>query len=122
MRTYLYIAIAAAFMIAGPVACNKDTAPSTPALTIAETAPASSGMSNTDALSYGIGMDIGTKIKVDLPDLDHDIVMLGIRHAMTNTTPLMTEEQFNATIKEYQQKMATQTPQGANGTLPAGHP
>lgn len=122
MRTYLYIAIATAILIAGPVACNKDTAPSAPALTIAETAPASSGMTNSDALSYGIGMDIGTKIKEDLSDLNHDIVMLGIRHAMTNTTPLLTEEQFMATIREYQQKMAERTAPAANGTLPAGHP
>ncbi len=74
-------------------------------------APASSSAADAalptqkDKLSYAIGMNIGKGLHRDSVDIDPNIMLRGLKDAMSGGSTLMTDEQAQATIMELQQQL-----------------
>jgi FKBP-type peptidyl-prolyl cis-trans isomerase FklB len=58
-----------------------------------------------DRVSYSIGLNIGTDFKAQGMDIDADLLALGIKDAVADAEPLLSEEQIRETIMAYQQEM-----------------
>ncbi len=58
-----------------------------------------------DKLSYAIGMNIGRGLHRDNVDIDPNLLLRGLKDAMSGGRTLMTEEQAQATIVELQNQM-----------------
>ncbi|GAU08289.1 FKBP-type peptidyl-prolyl cis-trans isomerase [Desulfoplanes formicivorans] len=86
-------------LLALTVACNQENEK-------AATSKASQTLTTQqDKVSYSIGMDIGTTIKQQGFDVDPALVALGINHAFTNATTLLTPEQAKEVLAQWQQDM-----------------
>ena len=53
--------------------------------------------------SYGIGLDIGRRLKAASADVDPDMITRGLKDALLGTKPMLTDEQLQVVMKEYQQ-------------------
>ncbi len=80
---------------------------------LARTAAAQNQQTLTDPkakISYALGMDLGTQLKKQSVDIDPDILLQGLKAALSGTNALLTPEQAQAAINELQnqlrQKMA----------------
>ncbi len=58
-----------------------------------------------DKVSYSIGLNIGADFKAQGMDIDADLLALGIKDAVADAQPLLSEEQIRETIMAYQQEM-----------------
>jgi len=58
-----------------------------------------------DKVSYSIGLDIGNTFKKQKMDINTDILMTGLKDAMSGGKPLMTEEQVKETMTAYSKSM-----------------
>ena len=66
-----------------------------------------------DKLSYALGMDIGGSLKSQSIDIDPDKFARGIKDVVEDNKALLTNEEFQATMTKFQQKMvAKQADQG----------
>lgn len=59
----------------------------------------------TDKASYAFGMNIGKSIKSEDVDLNIDVLVRGIRDAIAEKEPLLTEEEVDAVFDEFQKEM-----------------
>jgi FKBP-type peptidyl-prolyl cis-trans isomerase FklB len=59
----------------------------------------------TDRVSYGIGLNIGRDFKEQHINVDPDLLAQGIRDAMAGREPLLTDEQMQQAMMEFQQEM-----------------
>lgn len=57
-------------------------------------------------VSYGMGLNLGKRIKEEFA-LDVDAFAGGVRHAMNDAEPLMTDEQIMETMQKFQQEQIT---------------
>ena len=58
-----------------------------------------------DKVSYSIGLDIGNTFKKQNMDINPEVLMSGLRDAMTGKKPLLTEEQVKETMTAYSKSM-----------------
>lgn len=61
-----------------------------------------------DKASYSIGINIGNSLKQQSLDLNPDMVAAGIRDVLSNAKPLLTEQEIQATLMEFQKQMLGQ--------------
>jgi FKBP-type peptidyl-prolyl cis-trans isomerase FklB len=68
--------------------------------------------SQREKASYGVGMNVGSRFKHDLIELDTEAFIRGIRDALAGTKPAVTEKEIEEAIgamtKEVEQKMSEQ--------------
>ena len=57
---------------------------------------------DTDKLSYSIGMNIGSGFKAQSIEVNTDMLVRGVQDALKGTKPLMTEEEMKATLTALQ--------------------
>lgn len=67
--------------------------------------PAAAPKSLKERVSYVVGLRIGQQMKGDEMDVDPDTVMRGFRDAMAGVKPALTEEEMDATFREFQKAM-----------------
>jgi FKBP-type peptidyl-prolyl cis-trans isomerase len=65
-------------------------------------------------ISYSIGLNIGKNCKQDQIDLDMEALMRGVKDAMSDSTPLLTQAQIQETMQKLQQEMMTKQNEKAN--------
>jgi len=71
-------------------------------------APSPDGLSTSQAqASYAIGYNLGSSMRADGVPLDEPAFMRGVRDALSNTKPPLSEEQLNAAIRQLQTDLAT---------------
>ena len=58
-----------------------------------------------DKVSYSIGLDIGSTFKKQGMDINADVLLAGLRDALSGAKPLMTEEQIKETMTAYSKMM-----------------
>ena len=58
-----------------------------------------------EKVSYSIGLDIGNTFKKQNMDINPDILMAGLRDALTGKTPLLNEEQVKEVMMAYSKTM-----------------
>jgi FKBP-type peptidyl-prolyl cis-trans isomerase len=77
-----------------------------------------------DRLSYGIAYGFGQRMKQDGVPVNADAFDLGLRHALTDVEPLLSEEEIGAEMQAYQQsrnaEMAEQAMAMASANAEAG--
>jgi len=61
-----------------------------------------------DKASYCIGINIGNSLKQQSLDLNPEKVAAGIRDVLSNTKPLLTEQEIQATLMEFQKQVLGQ--------------
>ena len=79
------------------VACGQDTPNNA--------LPAPGYKTNIEQASYAIGLNVGGSIKADGLELHVDALVQGIRDALANAEPRLTEDQISAALKEFQKVM-----------------
>jgi FKBP-type peptidyl-prolyl cis-trans isomerase FklB len=66
-----------------------------------------------DKVSYVIGLDMGNSLKKNMVDIDVEILVSGVKDALSGAKPLMTEQEMKETImalqKDLQAKQQEQT-------------
>ncbi|HEX3131599.1 MAG TPA: FKBP-type peptidyl-prolyl cis-trans isomerase [Thermoanaerobaculia bacterium] len=76
--------------------------------------PAQPGNSKADAMplqdkaSYIIGLNLGRSLKSQDVPCSQDLIVQGLRDGLAGATPLLTDEQIQAAMQEFQQQMMTQ--------------
>ncbi|MDZ7359434.1 MAG: FKBP-type peptidyl-prolyl cis-trans isomerase [candidate division KSB1 bacterium] len=65
-------------------------------------------------VSYSIGLDIGRNLKQGEIDIDLEALGRGIKDAVSDSTPLLTEAQIQETMQKFQQEMIDKQSQSAN--------
>jgi FKBP-type peptidyl-prolyl cis-trans isomerase FklB len=77
-----------------------------------------------DKVSYSIGLDIGTTFKKQNMDINADMLMAGVRDALSGNKPAMTEEQMKETLtafsKSMMEKQAAQAKEAAGKNTEIG--
>ena len=61
-----------------------------------------------DKASYCIGLNIGNSLKQQALDIDPEKVAAGIRDVLSNAKPLLTEQEVQATLMEFQKLVLSQ--------------
>jgi len=79
------------------VACKKDTTDAPQNTTTLTT--------QQEKISYSIGMDIGSTIKMQALDVDPAFVAMGMKDAFANATTLLTPEEAKDVLVKWQQEM-----------------
>jgi FKBP-type peptidyl-prolyl cis-trans isomerase FklB len=66
-----------------------------------------------DKVSYVIGLDMGNSLKKNMVDIDTEILIRGLKDALSGANPLMTEQEMKETITALQKDLqAKQQEQG----------
>ena len=103
------ILIAAVFLVAGMAWAKDPPAKEGPAKNVAagKSAPAKASPLKTpkERLSYGIGINVGRNIKGQGMDLDGNVFSMGVRDAIGDKTPLMTDDEIREVIVAMQLEM-----------------
>ena len=60
-----------------------------------------------DKVSYSIGLDIGKNFKSQSIDINPDILVKGIKDAVSESKPLMTDEEIRDTMTNFRNEMKT---------------
>lgn len=58
-----------------------------------------------DKVSYSIGLDIGNTFKKQSMDINTDVLMSGLKDALSGSKPLLTEEEVKQTMTAYSKSM-----------------
>ena len=58
-----------------------------------------------DKVSYIIGLDIGTNLKKQALDINPDVLLKGVKDALSGNKPSLTEQEINSTIAAFQKEM-----------------
>jgi len=110
MRYHLRSHVISGLIIAGllslPSLGLAATSASTPAVTAVK-APTS----QTDKLSYTIGVDMGDSLKAQQLDINPDMLAQGIKDAIGGSTLLLTKQQMDQTLQDYQKAFLAQQQQ-----------
>jgi FKBP-type peptidyl-prolyl cis-trans isomerase FklB len=62
-----------------------------------------------DKVSYSIGLDIGTNFKQQAIEVDPDVLARGVKDAMSDAKPLLSEEEVQAVMSAFEQEMKEKT-------------
>jgi FKBP-type peptidyl-prolyl cis-trans isomerase len=65
-------------------------------------------------VSYSIGLDIGRNCKQGEIDIDLAALVQGIKDAISDSTPMLTEAQVQETMRQFQQEMMTKQSEKSN--------
>jgi FKBP-type peptidyl-prolyl cis-trans isomerase FklB len=57
--------------------------------------------------SYGLGLSLGKNLKTQAVDVDPELLARGIRDGLSGAKPLLTDEQIQAAMQEFQQQLTT---------------
>jgi FKBP-type peptidyl-prolyl cis-trans isomerase FklB len=87
------------FLMVALSACGKATSGST------KTYKAEDLNSQKKKVSYAIGLDIGKNFKTRAMDIDLDILFQGLRDAQGSGQPLLSNEEIQKTMTQFQQDM-----------------
>ncbi len=60
-----------------------------------------------DKSSYAIGLNMGKNIRVQNADISVELLALGLNHGITNSTPLLTEDQIKEVMTAFQTDLRT---------------
>jgi len=60
-----------------------------------------------DKVSYSIGLDIGEKLKKQSIEVDPELLARGIKDAISDAKPLLTEEEVQTVMTAFQQELQT---------------
>ena len=66
-----------------------------------------------DKVSYIIGLDIGNNLKKQSIDVDPNILVKGVKDALSGAKPLLTEQEIQETMVAFQKEMAAKQEQVA---------
>ena len=58
-----------------------------------------------DKVSYIIGLDIGANLKKQAVDINPDVLLKGVKDALSGNKPSLTEEEIKSTIAAFQKEM-----------------
>jgi FKBP-type peptidyl-prolyl cis-trans isomerase FklB len=58
-----------------------------------------------DRVSYSIGLKIGKDFKAQEVELNPEMLLSGVRHGLADAKPLLTDEQIQQTMEEFQKDM-----------------
>lgn len=58
-----------------------------------------------DKVSYVIGLDMGNSLKKNMVDVDTEVLVRGLKDALSGATPLMTEQEMKETIMALQKDL-----------------
>ncbi len=58
-----------------------------------------------DRVSYSLGLNIGNNLKGQSIDIDPDVFSRGIKDALTGSKPMLTEQEIQTTIKNFEKEM-----------------
>jgi FKBP-type peptidyl-prolyl cis-trans isomerase FklB len=64
--------------------------------------------SEEQKVSYSFGLVLGKRMQNDLPDLNVDVFMQGVKDAIQNKAPLLTDEQVGEVLAKFQRDMQQQ--------------
>ncbi|MBT3590112.1 MAG: FKBP-type peptidyl-prolyl cis-trans isomerase [Candidatus Marinimicrobia bacterium] len=59
----------------------------------------------SDSLSYTLGIDIGENFKREMIDLDYDVFFTGIKHGFGDGEVMLTKDERNQTIRKFQKTL-----------------
>ena len=59
----------------------------------------------SDRLSYSIGMNLGSGFKAQSIEINSEVLLRGIKDAMSGAKPLMTDEEIRAALTAFQSKL-----------------
>ena len=59
-------------------------------------------------VSYSFGLVLGKRMQNDLPDLNVDVFMQGVKDAIQNKAPLLSDEQVGEVLAKFQRDMQQQ--------------
>ena len=93
-----FFAIAFIFLLFGLGACRKSAATQ-------QALKKEDLDSQKKKVSYAIGLDIGKNFKARFMDIDLDVMLQGLQDGHTAATPLLTDEEIQKIMGEYQQEM-----------------
>ncbi len=97
MKKSLFLAVAISTALAG---CNQEAAQPT------EQQPAQPTLDTAEQrISYGIGANIGSRLKQDQFAVDYDAFVLGAQHALEGSELLVSQEDIAKEMQQYQQEM-----------------
>jgi FKBP-type peptidyl-prolyl cis-trans isomerase len=96
MRKLVVLAILLPLTLAS-VACAQEPAASQPTGELA---------TMTDKVSYAIGLNLGKGLKQQEVEVDLDVLLRGIKDALAEGQPAMTDEEIQQTMLEFQQDLA----------------
>ena len=68
----------------------------------------------TDSVSYGIGLDIGKNLKAQSIDVNAAAIAAGIHDATTGGKTLLTDEEVQKVMTEFQQQLMAKSEAKAN--------
>ncbi len=101
-----YVVPLAVIGMFGLQACNQEAATTQAEPTAAAAAPAESALDSSEQrLSYGIAYGLGARMREDAVPLDVDAFTAGLRDALQQKEPQLTQEEIQAEMQAYQQKM-----------------
>jgi FKBP-type peptidyl-prolyl cis-trans isomerase len=86
---------------AAPRAAQGSQAPQAPAANATE----SPFKSQKEKFSYAIGMEMGKGVKSQQIDVDPDVIMKGLKDALSDAKPQMSDEEIRLTITQLQQQI-----------------
>ena len=59
---------------------------------------------NVDQASYAIGLNIGRSLKAELPEVNLETLLLGVRDMMAGAKPRLTDQQMQAAMQTFQRE------------------
>ena len=92
----LAMVLAAAFAVSTSFAQEKAQTKDAPATTLT---------SQKDKVSYSIGLDIGFTVQKQNMELNPDVLVQGLKDALSGKPPLLTEQQVRETMTTFQKDM-----------------
>lgn len=96
-----------ALLFAAAEASAQDAAPAAPSL-----------KSLKERVSYLVGMNIGRQLKNDSMEVDHDLVIRGLKDALAGSKSLLSDDEADATFREFQKQMMAKEAEKALATNP----
>lgn len=92
MKRHFLIAVAVSAALVG---CSKETTEPEPSLVLD---------TEEKRISYGMGIGLGSRIKQEAFEVDVDVFAEAIKHAVSGTEPLMTQEEIMQEMQNFQKK------------------
>ncbi len=107
MKSFIVAVVGLAVAIVSGVAAGQDTA--TKGTATAELKDLKS------KASYSIGLTIGRQLKGAAVDVEPDLIVRGLKDALSGAKPLVTDEQIQQVMQEFQQEVVARKMEEAKG-------
>jgi len=76
--------------------------------------------SDSAIISYGVGQNMAASLQQNLPDLDIEALVAGIRDGIIEADPRISDDEFQAAVDRYTQQQEADAVAAAQATLEAG--